>query len=72
MTLAQQFRQEGRQQGRPVALQEDVVEVLSVRFGHVPEGLKEVIGEIAEEPRLRALHKAALRAAALEAFTESL
>ena len=72
ITLAQQFRQEGRQEGRQVALQEDIIEVLSVRFEHVPEGLKEAIGEIAEELRLRALHKAALRATTLESFTNSI
>ncbi len=87
MTLAQQFRQEGReegleetmtlakkfrQEGRQVALQEDVIEVLSVRFEHVPEGLKEAISEMTEESRLRALHKAALRADTLETFTRSL
>jgi hypothetical protein len=80
MTLAQQFRQEGReeamtlaqqfrQEGRQVALQEDIVEVLSVRFERIPEGLKEAI---TEETRLRTLLKTALRAASPEDFSRSL
>ncbi len=76
MTLAQQFRQEGRQeglsQGRLLALQEDVIEVLAVRFDRVPEGLREAICEIADEPHLRRLLKAALRAASVEDFAGSL
>ena len=83
MTLAQQFRQEGReetislaqqfrQEGRQIALQEDVIEVLRVRFERVPEGVKEAISAIAEEPRLRALLKSALRSDTLEAFARSL
>ena len=80
MTLAQQFRQEGRQeglsqglsQGRLTALQEDVIEVLAVRFDRVPEGLREAICEIADEPQLRRLLKAALRAASVEDFAGSL
>jgi hypothetical protein len=59
-------------QGRLLALQEDVIEVLAVRFSHVPEGLREAITVIAEESRLRSLHKAALQAETIEDFTASL
>ena len=80
MTLAQQFRQEGRQeglnqglsQGRLLAMQDAVIELLAMRFDRVPEGLREAICEIADEPQLRRLHKAALRAASVEDFAGSL
>jgi hypothetical protein len=55
-----------------LTLQEDVIEVLAVRFGDVPEGLSEAIRAIPEETRLRALLKAALRATSLEDFASSL
>ena len=63
---------QGRSQGRLLTLQEDVIEVLAVRFDTVPEGLSEAIREITEESRLRTLHKAALRATSLEDFACSL
>jgi predicted transposase/invertase (TIGR01784 family) len=76
MTLAQQFRQEGLSQGlsqgRILALQESVAEALSIRFDRVPEGLREAIRDIADEPQLRILHKAALQAESLEAFAGAL
>jgi predicted transposase/invertase (TIGR01784 family) len=72
MTLAQQFRQEGRQEGRLVSLRENVVEVLDIRFGNVPQGLRETILEIHEEATLRSLHRAAVKAASLDDFSRSL
>ena len=72
MSTAEILRQEGISQGRLLALQEDVIEVLSVRFERVPEGLREAICEIADEPHLRRLLKAALRAASVEDFAGSL
>ncbi|MEI8311791.1 MAG: hypothetical protein WCH98_13650, partial [Verrucomicrobiota bacterium] len=69
--LSQGLRQ-GLSQGRLLALQEDVIEVLAIRFSHVPEGLREAITVIAEEPRLRELLKGALRAETIEGFTASL
>ena len=55
-----------------IALQDDIVEVLAIRFDRVPEGLKEAICEIADEPRLRRLHKAALQAGSIEDFATAL
>ena len=68
----EQALSQGLSQGRLLALQEDVIEVLAVRFANVPGGLSEAICGITEEPRLRDLHKAALRAASLEDFARSL
>jgi predicted transposase/invertase (TIGR01784 family) len=72
MTLAQQYRQEGRQEGQVLAQQRAVIEALEIRFQRVPEGLREEIGRIADPLRLPALHRAAIQAASLEEFSRSL
>ena len=72
MSLAQQLRQEGRQEGREEGRQNSVIEALEIRFGHVPAGLAEVIRGIHDEARLHYLHKAAIEAPNLEAFTATL
>jgi hypothetical protein len=76
MTIAQQLRQEGRQEGLQKGLQkglhESILEVLEVRFGPVPAGLRDAIETIQDETRLRGLRKASLQAASLEDFSRSL
>jgi hypothetical protein len=76
MTLAQQFRQEGLQEGRQegfvLSRQQDVLEVLEIRFGLIPEGLKEAVESIQEEDRLRALHRTAVQCADVESFAKHL
>ena len=71
-TLKKSRLSQGLSQGRLLALQEDVIEGLSVRFSHVPDELREAITAISEESRLRAMHNAALRADTVEDFTASL
>lgn len=68
MTLAQQFRQEGRQEGR----QEYILEALELRFGNLPEGLREAVRSVSGDAALQSLHRAAIRCATLEEFSESL
>lgn len=72
MTLAQQYRQEGRQEGQILAQQRAVIEALEIRFERVPEGLCEEIARIADPLRLPALLRAAIQAASLEDFSRSL
>lgn len=84
MTLAQRYhqegvlrgRQEGRQEGQQEGIlrgrQEDVVEVLEVRFNRVPEGLQEVIRGIKDEVHLRRLHRVAIQCVDLESFSSAL
>ena len=47
MTLADQLReeglQEGLQEGRQEGLQEGIVEALEIRFGQIPEGLRDAV-----------------------------
>lgn len=68
MTLAQQLRQEGRQEALRVAIRE----TLAIRFGEVPDGLAEAIRNVDEEGLLRALHHASLRAGTLDEFAREL
>jgi hypothetical protein len=76
MTLAQRYHQEGRQEGRQEGIlkgrREDVLEALSIRFDHVPEGLREAVLAVADEDTLRELHRAAIRCESLEAFAKTL
>jgi predicted transposase YdaD len=84
MSLAEQFRQEGheegilkgRQQGHQEGLifskQQDILEALEIRFQQVPEGLREEIEAIADSNKLTHLHRAAITSADLEEFASAL
>jgi len=72
MTLAQKFReegkQEGREEGRVNALRQAVCSVLDVRFGTVPEGLREAVELVHDAAKLESLHRQAALSASLEEF----
>jgi predicted transposase YdaD len=70
MLLAEQFRQEGRQEGLIFSKQQDILEALEIRFNRVPEGLREEIELIADTAKLQSLLRAAIRSATLEEFAE--
>ncbi|MFM8766191.1 MAG: Rpn family recombination-promoting nuclease/putative transposase [Spartobacteria bacterium] len=80
MSLAEQFRQEGieegHQKGRHEGLifskQQDILEALEIRFERVPEGLREVIESISDANKLSHLLRAAITSADLEAFAAEL
>ncbi len=72
MSLADQLRQEGREEERIVTKQQAVIEALEVRFERVPEGLKEAIVEVGDLEKLTALLRAAIRCADLESFAREL
>ena len=76
MTLAQQYRQEGRTEGRQEGhqrgRQEDVLEALQLRFGHVPEGLKDAVYAVSDNEALRKLLHASIQCDSLEQFTTAL
>jgi molecular chaperone GrpE (heat shock protein) len=72
MSLADQLRQEGREEERIVTKQQAVIEALEVRFDRVPEGLKEAITEVENLEKLTSLHRAAIRCADLESFAREL
>jgi predicted transposase YdaD len=88
MTLAQQLRQEGRhegiqegfntgkQEGRHegtlAASRQSVLEALDLRFGPIPDGLRDSLTAIADPEKLRALLRAAIVSDSLESFAASL
>jgi len=80
MTLAEQFIQEGLEEGIEKGIEKgieaghraDVLEVLELRFGEVPAGLREALGATSGTERLRALHRGAILASTLEEFAGSL
>jgi hypothetical protein len=80
MTLADRFRQEGRMEGRQQGRQEGEIhsrqqalfELLEVRFGAVPEGLREALSTILDLNRLKELQKTAVTCPDLESFASDL
>ncbi len=72
MTLADRFRQEGRQEGEIHSRQQALFELLEVRFGAVPEGLAEGLSTISDLNRLKELQKTAVTCPDLESFTSGL
>ena len=72
MTLAQHLRQEGRQEGTLAASRQSVLEALDLRFGPIPDGLRDSLNAIADPEKLRALLRAAIISDSLESFAASL
>ena len=72
MTLAQQYRQEGRHEGAVESRHQDLLEVLLIRFGTIPEGLQEAVLAITDEIKLRGLHRAAILSATIDEFAAAL
>jgi predicted transposase YdaD len=87
MSLAEQFREEGREEirqktgtlaeqfreeGRIQADQTAILEALEIRFKRVPEGLREAIESIAEVHKLTLLRRAAITSPDLESFASQL
>ncbi len=71
-SLAEQFRQEGRQEGLIFSKHQDILEALEIRFERVPEGLREEIESITDSKKLTHLHRAAITSADLESFAAEL
>ncbi|MBL9150838.1 MAG: hypothetical protein JNK37_00050, partial [Verrucomicrobiales bacterium] len=76
MTLAEQFIQEGLQEGLQSGIEAghraDVLEVLQIRFGDVPEGLRDTLQQVTGADRLKQLLRSALLAETLDDFASSL
>jgi hypothetical protein len=83
-TIERLGQQKGREEGRQEGLQQGwraggiatrqrvVLDVLEIRFGPAPEGLRQAIETIQDEARLRALLQAAIQAASAESFAQTL
>jgi hypothetical protein len=76
MTLAQQLREDGLQQGmqrgQVSSKRQDILEALKLRFKRVPAGLREEIEVIDDIAKLQGLHRAAILSGSLEEFAEAL
>jgi hypothetical protein len=68
MTLAQKLHQDGRMEER----RQSVLEALDLRFGPIPDGLRDSLNAIADPEKLRALRRAAIVSDSLESFAGSL
>ena len=64
--------EKGRQEGRLQALREVILDVLETRFAMVPYELRERILAIAEEAKLKRLHRQAALAESLQVFQSQL
>lgn len=65
-------RSEGLHEGSLAASRQSVLEALDLRFGTIPEGLRDSIEAVADSEKLRVLHRAAIVSDSLETFTASL
>jgi len=72
MSLAEQLREEGRQEGLIASKQQDIMEALEIRFVTVPEGLREEIELIGDPSKLTSLHRAAILCVDIESFAREL
>ncbi len=61
--------EKGMEQGRLSYAQESVLDTLDIRFGSVPESVKNVIGSVLEVEICKKLHRAAIRASSMEEFS---
>jgi hypothetical protein len=80
MTLADQYRQEGLEQGLEQGLElgetkaqrRMLLDVLEMRFGAVPDGLREHLDAMTNRDQLALLHKSAVCCTNLDAFVKNL
>ena len=68
VSIAEQLRQEGLEASK----QQGIVEALEIRFGMVPQGLREGIQTIGDPVKLTGLLRAAIRSGDIEAFAREL
>ena len=72
MSLAEQIRQEGLQEGLIASKHQDIVEALEIRFGSFPEWLRDEIELIGNPAKLSNLHRSAIRCTDIESFAREL
>jgi hypothetical protein len=72
MTLADQLRLEGKEEGQLLAFRTAVQRALEIRHGSCPAGIREALDAIDDPRRLEQLHETAIRSESLEAFAQKL
>lgn len=68
MTVAEQYIERGLERGIEKGQRADILEALDIRFGTVPEGIRESVEATGGQDRLRTLLRAAITSATLEEF----
>ena len=68
----EQGRQEGRQEGELQTLRSTIEEILKLRFGALPEEVREYVNHLNDLNQLRQLQREAVLCPQLEGFTEQL
>ncbi|MCD8481419.1 MAG: hypothetical protein LR015_01305, partial [Verrucomicrobia bacterium] len=76
MSIAEMLRkegiEEGREEGLVLARQDAILEVLELRFGHLPVDIPSSVRSVSDGEKLRHLHRQAVQALSLEAFRKVL
>ena len=72
MPYVTSFERIGIKKGIVQKAQEDVVDVLELRFQHVPESIVQSVNAVQDPPTLREMHRDAVTAASLEDFERNL
>lgn len=72
MTIAEKLRREGKLEGKQEALCEDILDILELRFQSVPYSIKKQLADITDTAFLRQLHRLAVQAESIDAFTEGM
>jgi predicted transposase YdaD len=62
----------GRQEGSLAASRQSVLDALDLRFGRIPDGLRDSIEAVADSEKLRVLLRAAIVSDSIESFAGSL
>jgi hypothetical protein len=72
MTLADQLRLEGKEEGQLLAFRAAVQRALEIRHGSCPAGIREALDAIDDPRRLEQLLETAIRSESLELFAQKL
>ena len=62
----------GRQEGRQETLRQGILDILEVRFGAVPEGVRQKIHPLGDEIRLKKLQRSAVLSKSIGRFAKEL
>ena len=65
-------KKEGLQQGSLLTLKEVILETLSEKFGEIPPDLPDIVNQIEDKDKLKALNRLAIKCTSLEEYKDML
>ena len=71
-TIAQEYIQEGIERGRVQTLQDNILDLIDIRFGKMSKELEERVTAVTDIPILRQLHREAATTNTMDDFIEKL